>query len=193
MFTSASTVCRMAGILPATLTSWQTAALIKPPCAKGYSESQIAQIRVIRALTSSGDTLSEIRTLLNHPWEYRPSGWELRRQELIIHLQFGTDETRARYLWKLYTRYSPDDVLAFVLTPLTGWLCHEQRADLKARCVASLLGHSLRLIKDRQGSEFIKPVLKMAELIKHYPPAIPSLCHSPHHSLKPSTTQYLDS
>lgn len=177
MFTSTSTICRMAGILPAALTSWQTASLINPPCSEGYSESQIAQIRVIRALTSSGDTLSEIRTLLNASWEYRPSGWELRRQEFIIHLQFGTDQTRARYLWKLYTRYSPGDVLAFMITPLIGWLCREQREVLRARCVACLLGHSLRLIKDRQGSEHVKPVLKMAELIKYYP----------------STTQTLDS
>ena len=168
MFIPASTVCRMTGILPATLTCWQTASLINPPCSEGYSESQVAQIRVVRALTSSGDTLSEISTLLNASWHYRPSGWELRRQEFIIHLQYGTDETRARYLWKLYTRYSPGDVLAFMLTPLVRWLCRGNREELRARCVTCLLSHALRLIKSKQGLEHVKPVLNMAELIKHY-------------------------
>lgn len=66
MFTSASTVCRMVDVLPAALENWQAASLIIPPCAEGYSESQVAQIRFIRALTSSGDTLEEICTLLNY-------------------------------------------------------------------------------------------------------------------------------
>lgn len=166
MFIPASTVCRMTGILPATLTNWQSASLIKPPLEGGYSDSQVAQIRVIRALTSSGDTLSEIGTLLNESWRYRPSGWELRRQEFIIHLRFGTDETRAHYLQKLYTRYCPADILAFMIRPLVGWLCNGERENLRARCITALLHHSLWLIETRQGTEHIKPLLKMTELIK---------------------------
>ncbi|MCZ4060899.1 MerR family transcriptional regulator [Pantoea sp. LMR881] len=99
-------------MLPEPLKCWQSASFIPPPSAEGYNDSQVSEIRVIRALTSSGDTLSEISTLLNQSWQYRPSGWELRRQEFIIHLHYGTDETRARYLWELYTSYSPDDILA---------------------------------------------------------------------------------
>ncbi|WP_152526336.1 MerR family transcriptional regulator [Franconibacter pulveris 601] len=60
MLTSVSTVCRMLNILPMTLKGWQAALLISSPHEKGYSEPQVAQIRVVRVLTSSGDTLSDI-------------------------------------------------------------------------------------------------------------------------------------
>ncbi|MCZ4061117.1 MerR family transcriptional regulator [Pantoea sp. LMR881] len=177
MFTSAFVACRMTDILPATLNAWQSASLITPPSGEGYSEPQMAQIRVIRALTSSGDTLSEIRTLLSDSWHYRPSGWEFRRQELIFQLVSGTDETRTHCLWELYTNYSPKDVITYLLRPLAGWLCGEDKHILRARGIKCLLSHTQRLLKTRQSAEHIKPLLKIMKLLK--PSPSPAACHRP--------------
>ncbi|WP_312241609.1 MerR family transcriptional regulator [Pantoea sp.] len=169
MFTSVSTVCRMVDVLPAALENWQTASLIIPPGAEGYSESQVAQIRVIRALTSSGDTLEEIRILLNESWRYRASGWETRREEFLFHLRFGTDETRAHHLWKLCTYCSPEDVRVFLLMPLASRLCEKGRETLKTRFIKCLLSHSARLIKHRQGKKYVKPLLELIKIMKPQP------------------------
>lgn len=160
-------------ILPETLKCWQSASLITAPSPKGYSEPQVAEIRVIRALTSAGDTLTEIRMLLNDSWLYRHSGWKLRQQEFIIHLQFGTDETRAYYLWKLYTRYSPKDIFTFLLTPVVSWLCNADREVLRSRAVSSLQGIVLQLIEENKGREHVKPLLQIAEIMKQFPSSIP--------------------
>ena len=177
MFTSATVVCRMTKILPATLKCWQSASLITPPSQQGYSESQVAQIRVICVLSSSGDTLSEICTLLNDSWQYRHSGWECRRQEFILQLVSGTDETRARYLWQLYTSYRPEDVVTYLLIPVADWLRREEKNILRARCVKCLFDHTQRLLKTRQRAENIKPLLKIIKLIKRDKSL--TFCHQP--------------
>ena len=169
MLTSVSTVCHMVDILPATLENWQAASLITPPCAKGYSEPQVAQIRVIRALTSSGDTLEEIHTLLNESWRYRASGWENRREEFLFHLQFGTDETRAHHLWELCTHCSPKDVRAFLLIPMASWLWEEGGETLRTRFIKCLLNHTARLMKYRQGKKYVKPLLDIVKMMKPKP------------------------
>lgn len=177
MFTSAALVCRMTRILPATLKCWQSASLITPPSQEGYSESQVAQIRVISILSSSGDTLSEISTLLNDSWQYRHSGWECRRQEFILQLVSGTDETRAHYLWQLYTSYRPEDVVTYLLMPVAEWLRQEDKNILRARYLQCLTDHTQRLLKTRQCAENIKPLLKVIKQIKRYRAIY--LCHQP--------------
>lgn len=169
MFTSTAAVCRMTNIFPATLSCWQAASLITPPCRKGYSESQLAQIRVIRALTSSGDALSEIHTLLTDSWHYRHSGWDFRRQEFILTLASGTDEACNRYVWQLYTSYSPEDIVTYLLTPLAVWLRREDKEMLRSRCIACLLKLTQRLLENRHSAEYVKPLLHIIRLIKRYP------------------------
>ena len=173
MFISASTVCNMVDVLPATLKYWRFASLIPSPCAKGYSEAQVAQIRVIRALTSSGDTLSEIHTLLHDSWQYRPSGWEKRRQEFIFQLKFGTDQTRDGFIWKLYSTYSPEDIKAFILAPLATWLCEEGegKQTLRPRFIACLLNHTHRLLRNEQSEKYAQPLLGIIKSLNLQPPS----------------------
>lgn len=154
--------------MPATLECWQSASLITHPSRQGYNESQIAQIRVIRALTSSGDTLKEISILLNDSWQYRPSGWKFRRQEFIFQLLSGTDETRAGYLRELYTSYSPEDLMTFLLMPLSDWLRKEEKEVLRIRFMRCLLNIT-QLLKSRLYDEHTKPLLTAIKLLKHYP------------------------
>lgn len=184
MFISSSTVCNMVDVLPATLKYWRFASLIPAPCAKGYSEAQVAQIRVVRALTSSGDTLSEIHTLLHNSWQYRPSGWEKRRQEFIFQLKFGTDQTRDGFIWKLYCTYSPEDIKAFILAPLATWLCAEGegKQTLRARFIACLLNHTHRLLRNDQSEKYAQPLLGIIKSLNLQTPSY--LYHAPE-SAKP--------
>ena len=184
MSTSISSVCDMIGILPATLENWQTASLITPPCAKGYSEPQVAQIRVIRALTSSGDTLEEIHTLLNDSWHYRASGWGARREEFLFHLRFGTDETRAHYLWERCTHCSPEHVRVFLLIPMASWLWEEGRETLRTRFIKCLLNHTARLMKSRQGEQYVKPLMDIIKMMKPQPSSFSCMNPQANHWVK---------
>ncbi|WP_247365156.1 MerR family transcriptional regulator [Franconibacter sp. IITDAS19] len=177
MLTSVSTVCRMLNILPMTLKGWQAALLISSPHEKGYSEPQVAQIRVVRVLTSSGDTLSDIYTLLNDSWHYRPSGWEARRQEFILQLKSGTDETRSRFLWELYSSYSPGDIRTFILLPLTDGLCQKGSDILRTRFITCLVSHINRLSQTGVGDSITLPLLDIVKTVKLHLPSF--ICREP--------------
>ncbi|MDE1186493.1 MAG: MerR family transcriptional regulator [Pantoea sp.] len=111
-------VCRLTHLCPEILRNWHRNRLIKIDFSQQISEACLADIRVIKALTSSGDTLEEIKQLLNDSWCYRPSGWPARRKELQAlidnHSRFAIND----HLRKLTRTYCFYDLTKYLFLPL---------------------------------------------------------------------------
>ncbi|MEG3131426.1 MerR family transcriptional regulator [Pantoea cypripedii] len=111
-------VCQLTHLCPEILRNWHRNNLIKIDLTQQVSDVCLNDIRVIKALTSSGDTLEEIQQLLNDSWCYRPSGWPVRRRELRELIDSHSRSAINAYLRKLAMTYCFYDLTRHLFTPL---------------------------------------------------------------------------
>ncbi|MBP2199573.1 MerR family transcriptional regulator [Pantoea cypripedii] len=111
-------VCRLTHLCPEILRNWHRNNLIKIDLTQQVSDACLNDIRVIKALTSSGDTLEEIQQLLNDSWRYRPSGWPIRQRELRALIDNHSRFAINAHLRKLTRTYCFYDLTKYLFIPL---------------------------------------------------------------------------
>lgn len=121
------------GISPQTLKNWRDAQLIRIEDNDFLTEAELAEIRVIKALTSSGDTLEEVRTLLNDSWNYRHSGWTMRNKEFLICLTSNNDAVLESFMLKMVTTYALPDLITRFVIPMTRFLQAKGNQELNLK------------------------------------------------------------
>ncbi|MDF7659012.1 MerR family transcriptional regulator [Erwiniaceae bacterium L1_54_6] len=111
-------VCRLTNLCPEILRNWHKNKLIRTDLTQKMTDSCLADIRVIKALTSSGDTLEEIKQLLTDSWHYRPSGWPARQAELRSLIENHNRFAINAHLRKLIMTYAFHDLKTYLFNPL---------------------------------------------------------------------------
>ncbi|QGY31931.1 MerR family transcriptional regulator [Pantoea cypripedii] len=111
-------VYQLTHLSPEVLRNWHRNRLIKIDLTQQISDACLNDIRVIKALTSSGDTLEEIKQLLDDSWNYRPSGWPVRWGELRAVIDNLSRFAIYAHLRKLARTYCFYDLTKYLFIPL---------------------------------------------------------------------------
>jgi DNA-binding transcriptional MerR regulator len=111
-------VCQLTHLCLDILRNWHRNQLIKIDLTQQISDACLNDIRVIKALTSSGDTLEEIKQLLDDSWGYRPSGWPARWRELQSLIDHHSRFAINAHLRKLAITYCFYDLTKYLFIPL---------------------------------------------------------------------------
>lgn len=128
----------MTGALPETLLNWKGFNLIEIESDLFLTEQELAEVRVVKALTSSGDTLSEVYTLLNDSWHYRPSGWKMRKKEFLVCLSGDNETLINAFIWQMLTTYTLPELLSSFLLPIERFLVLHTNKRMYESYLASL-------------------------------------------------------